>query len=225
MKKIVTLGCILLSFCSDAADKKKSIESASDSLRQKVSRQEGFIADFQQQVFDEKNKLLLTNTGQVAFDKPNKFYWHTVKPESLIVSDSKSVYVYDPELEHVNILSIDASLASTPFALLIKHNHLKVWNDYLVKKDKNCYQVQPQKMKGNLERLDLCFEAHKLVSFTTYDVQKSHSVFKLSKHKKIRSKDKNLFYFTIPKGTQISDERKQAPSKNKTPLIQDKKVK
>ena len=56
-----------------------------------------FSAHFQQQVFDVEGQPLQQASGELLVSRPDRFRWETKSPdESLILSDGKSVWFYDP---------------------------------------------------------------------------------------------------------------------------------
>lgn len=84
-----------------------------------------FIADVQtatgqfQQTLAGGQGAGRTQSGEFWFQRPGKFRWQVVKPyEQLIVSDGRSVYQYDPDLEQVIQRSARQAIGASPAALL-----------------------------------------------------------------------------------------------------------
>jgi outer membrane lipoprotein carrier protein len=77
-------------------------------------------ADFTQEtVTVEPQRLLATDTGTLALERPNRFRWSSEKPtELIVVADGESVWTYDVELEQITKAPFDESLASSPAMLL-----------------------------------------------------------------------------------------------------------
>jgi len=60
-----------------------------------------------------------TQSGEFSFQRPGKFRWAVRKPyEQLIVSDGRSVYQYDPDLQQVTQRSARQAIGASPAALL-----------------------------------------------------------------------------------------------------------
>lgn len=84
-----------------------------------------FIADVQtasgqfQQTLATGQGAGRMQSGEFWFQRPGKFRWQVTKPyEQLIVSDGRSVYQYDPDLEQVIQRSARQAIGASPAALL-----------------------------------------------------------------------------------------------------------
>jgi outer membrane lipoprotein carrier protein len=76
-------------------------------------------AGFTQTQFDDKMRQLEVASGEFSLQKPGKFRWEYKQPYSQqIISDGKSLWIYDPELEQVVLKPLDQALGATPIALL-----------------------------------------------------------------------------------------------------------
>ena len=76
-------------------------------------------ASFTQTQFDDKMRQQQVTSGEFFLKKPGRFRWEYKQPYSqLIVSDSKSLWIYDPELEQAVLKPLDKALGATPIALL-----------------------------------------------------------------------------------------------------------
>ena len=73
----------------------------------------------QTQIDDKMRQTDVIASGELFLKKPGKFRWEYKQPYSqLIVSDSKNLWIYDPELEQAVLKPIDQALGATPIALL-----------------------------------------------------------------------------------------------------------
>jgi outer membrane lipoprotein carrier protein len=76
-------------------------------------------ASFTQTQFDDKMRQLEVASGEFSLQKPGKFRWEYQQPyRQQIISDGKSLWIYDPELEQVVLKPLDQALGATPIALL-----------------------------------------------------------------------------------------------------------
>lgn len=73
-------------------------------------------ADFSQTVTGSKS--VKTTIGIMEIERPNKFRWHYVKEEQLIVSDGNYVYIYDKPLQQVTMNKLGSLLGKSPALLL-----------------------------------------------------------------------------------------------------------
>lgn len=85
-------------------------------------------ADFSQTVYGNKKNRV--STGVLEISRPNKFRWEYVEDGQLIVSDGKTIYIYDKQLQQVTEKKLDASIGKSPALLLAGGSNLK--SDYTV---------------------------------------------------------------------------------------------
>jgi outer membrane lipoprotein carrier protein len=76
--------------------------------------------DFEQTLYSQDNDVLQITTGRLQAARPGKVRWQTMPPmEQLVVSDSETLWIYDPDLEQVTIRAFNDDLSKTPTALFI----------------------------------------------------------------------------------------------------------
>ena len=101
-------------------------------LMKKLSVIDQFSAIFEQEVVDNAGNVLQRGGGDLSVKRPNLVHWNTTSPdESLIVSDGKSIFLFDPFIEQVTAYKLDGAIANTPI-LLITSNDSVLWNQYSV---------------------------------------------------------------------------------------------
>lgn len=84
----------------------KSVTNAQGSFEQKVFTREG------------ENKEA-AGSGEFAFSRPGKFRWHYDAPfEELIVTDGKTLWLYDTELAQVTVKPLTGAIPASPASLL-----------------------------------------------------------------------------------------------------------
>jgi chaperone LolA len=81
-------------------------------------------ADFRQTVTDQDGGIVEQAEGTLALARPGRFRWDYRVPEQLIVSDGRSVWFYDVELEQVTIRGAAETLQGTPAMLLAGQGEL-----------------------------------------------------------------------------------------------------
>lgn len=87
---------------------------------------EGFLdgvqsltADFRQEIWTADQRLLQTETGTLALERPNRFRWLYREPTELtVVADGARLWIYDVELEQVTVAPFDSSMGASPAMLL-----------------------------------------------------------------------------------------------------------
>jgi outer membrane lipoprotein carrier protein len=189
---------------------------AKNELMAKLATIKYFSADFSQQILDADGNELQNASGSLAVKKPNLVYWNTADPdESLIVSDGKTLWFFDPFVEQVSAYLLEKALVNTPI-LLLTSNDPELWQHYSVSAiNENNYLIHAKDNNSQVKTLELRFTANpdensasnELDSFTILDATGQLSIFKLSKlDQKIAPKN-SLFQFNIPEGVQLDDQR------------------
>lgn len=76
--------------------------------------------EFVQKVTDKKGESAGSDSaGTFVFERPGKFVWETKTPyPQTIVSDAKTVYVWDPDLNQVTVRKLTEAMSATPAAIL-----------------------------------------------------------------------------------------------------------
>lgn len=202
MKKLATLGLLFWSVSAFA------LADARAELQQKLASFNQFTADFSQQVFDEQGKPMQTANGTMQLARPDQFRWHTVSPdESLIVSNGKSVWMYDPFVEQVSIAPLETAIQNTPF-LLIAGRDGKRWQDYDVIRKGDDYIVASKDTSELISEFSLRFDSkNRIERFSVLESGGQRSDFTLQNVNTQPKVNTTTFTFTPPKGVMIDDQR------------------
>jgi outer membrane lipoprotein carrier protein len=76
-------------------------------------------ADFKQEIWTADHRLVQTETGTVALDRPNRFRWTYREPTELtVVANGTKLWIYDADLAQVTVAPFDDTLATSPAMLL-----------------------------------------------------------------------------------------------------------
>ena len=98
---------------------------AVDKLHRFLETTKTLRAEFAQIVVAKNGKKPQQSTGVMMISRPGKFRWQIAKPfEQLLVGDGEKVWIYDADLRQVSVKKFDATLGSTPAALLVCNNTL-----------------------------------------------------------------------------------------------------
>lgn len=197
MKKFAAL--LLMSFSVMAAPK--------DELSQRLQKNEGFSADFSQQLISPEGDVVMEGEGNVEIARPSLFRWTTTTPEeNVLVSDGKSLWYYSPFIEQVSIYWQEQATEQTPFVLLTR-NRASDWDNYNVEQNGDTFTLTPSAVDSNQGQFKLKIDAKGAVqgfSVVEQDGQQSNFVFNnivLSKPKAER------FTFVVPEGVEVDDQR------------------
>ena len=87
---------------------------------------QGLSAEFRQRVFDADGGLDEDSQGRIALAVPRQFRWEYERPfPQLIVADGNRVWIYDPDLEQVQVRPQGAEEQRSPLAALVDPGELE----------------------------------------------------------------------------------------------------
>lgn len=207
--RILTLGFSLLfaslSVQADAAHK----------LQEKLGNIDNYKASFTQEIRDEFNMVLDSSSGYFELQRPKQFRWVVKDPyEQEIVADGVNLWQFDRDIEQINVSGLDASLDTTPAAILTK-DKVDIVDDYNVAEiasgtdDTLIFQLSSKAEDALFERLLIEFNGDDLVALRVND--------NLGQSTSIEFSDVDLepkfaddhFTFIAPQGVDVIDNRKE----------------
>lgn len=113
--RLLIASVLLIALVPAQADQTASVQRLTELLQ----KTETLTGRFSQLSLDGTGTQLQEVSGELALKRPGQFRWHTDAPmEQLLVSDGKTVWLYDPDLEQVTIQTLDQRLTHTPALLL-----------------------------------------------------------------------------------------------------------
>jgi outer membrane lipoprotein carrier protein len=144
-------------------------------------------------------------------ERPGKFHWAYWEPfPQLIVSDGRSLWIYDEDLEQVTIKDVTASIDDSPAALL--GGNVDVDAHYVVIEAEETEGVRwleltPRDIESQYETVRLGFRERELAAMELFDNlgQKTRIVFQDVRRNP--SLEEGLFQFVPPPDIDIVDER------------------
>jgi len=182
-------------------------------LQTKIAKLNDFSANFSQTVFDADGHELQKSSGNLAVSKPNLLHWQVTEPnESLIVSDGKALWLYDPFIEQVSVYSVNGAMTNTPI-LLLANPEPSIWQSYNVELiSENRYLIKSIDTNSQVKSLELAFVNKKdtvaLTEFVILDATGQLSRVKLTNFRALAAdKKQNLFHFDLPQDVEIDDQR------------------
>lgn len=181
-------------------------DAASD-LKSRLDKVSSFHASFTQKVTDGSGNAVQDGQGDLWVKRPNLFNWHMTQPdESVLVSDGKTLWFYNPFVEQVTATWLDSATSNTPF-MLITRNDAKEWNQYNVKQTGDTFDLTPKSQKNNLKKFTISVSPTGTInSFTAVEQDGQSSAYKL-KSQQSGVVDASKFQFTPPKGVTVDDQR------------------
>lgn len=195
MKKLFLFIFSLMFFCSSWAD------AASDRLAQLLGNLYSMQANFSQVTTDSGgSRILQKGTGQMALQRPGKFYWSSVTPtKQILIADGNYVWVYDVDLAQATRQKLSELKSTNPASLLSGTTEAlqQRFNVTQIKRSNGgeWFELRP-KAKGDLfEWIQLHFQNNTLTEMQLSDNLGQKSVLKFSNIKTNAPLDSNLFRF------------------------------
>ncbi|WNN53849.1 outer membrane lipoprotein chaperone LolA [Hafnia alvei] len=202
MKKLLLACCLMTGFASTAA-----LATPSSDLQSRLNKVNSFHSSFTQTVTTADGAAVQQGEGELWVKRPNLFNWHMTSPdESVLVSDGKTLWFYNPFVEQVTATRLDSATSNTPF-MLITRNDAKEWNQYNVKQTGDTFDLTPKSQKNNLKKFTISVSPTGTInSFTAVEQDGQSSAYKL-KSQQSGVVDASKFQFTPPKGVTVDDQR------------------
>ncbi len=193
----------VLSLCSTLAFASPELE-----LKSLLNNIKSMQANFSQQVFSEKSKLLNVYAGSMEFKKPNSFRWEVATPDpSLIVTNGKKLWNYDAGLEQVTIQSYNPENKEiTPLSFVLDDPSKLGINFNIDPMQTSCYKLTPKLENSNFVNIEVCFNNKLISTVNILDHMGQNSKFEFSQVKhNINLADKH-FTFNPPAGVDVIGE-------------------
>lgn len=190
-------------------------QDAIKDLQQLLIQVKSFSADFVQETRSGLDEVLQSIKGQMNVEKPGKLRWQTEGVyEQLVVSDGKSIWIYDEDLEQVSIKNMNNRLAETP-ALLLGGDVDVIDNDFIVSQKHSESQLvfilQPKDTSQLFDSLELRFnklaKQQVLQQMVIRDASGQLTDIRFTNAANNPSLKADLFTFEIPKGIDVIDGR------------------
>ncbi len=163
---------------------------------------------FTQTVTDRTGRqAALPSSGRFRFLRPGCFEWVYEKPyEQQIVSDGKTLWLYDPDLMQVTVKKLDANLPATPAAILFGQDSLdERWKFRKVSASE--IEMIPPASEGGFEKAVIAMTGQgKIKELTLIDNFGQTARLEFSDWVETPV-DRSVFSFKIPEGADVlSDE-------------------
>ncbi len=182
-------------------------------LNKFYERTQSMQADFVQIITNSKGKLVEQSNGTLIFSRPDKFILDYISPvEQKYISNGKTLWIYDVELEQVNIKSLDEGMGDSPALLLSSNTNIyKFYNvtDVLVSSKQSqsenyqWVQLVSKQTDTTFERVLLAFKDHELMGMKMFDSFGQLTELKFSNTQLNKPFASRQFNFTPPDGVDV----------------------
>lgn len=205
MKKMMLLGALALSL-----NVGQVLADASQDLQDRLSKVNSFQASFSQKVTSPEGDLIQEGVGDLWIERPNLFNWNMTSPdESVLVSDGKNLWFYNPFVEQVTVTNLADATQDTPFLLLTRNNP-QDWKQYSIVQQGNTFDLKPKQTNATLKSFSITVNPQGTIEkFAAVEQDGQTSAYQL-KQQKNGPVDPSKFKFTVPKGVTLDDQRSRA---------------
>ncbi len=207
MKAIVQMFALVLvtifSGVTYAADDEAAVQ-----LRKLLDAMNSLQGDFTQTSYDKIGVEQEASTGNFMLMRPGKFYWKTLEPmPQLLVSNNKTIWLYDPDLETVTVREFSEDLRETP-ALLLSADVEQLRKQFSVTRDLNnkaaeAFTLTPKVTDGMFQHLTLVFKNGQLTEFSIKDSLGQLTRCVLTKVERNKPLAEEKFFFQPPEGVEV----------------------
>lgn len=206
MKRLARFFAGLICICTlsaQAADDQAAVQ-----LRKQLDAMNSLQGDFVQTTYDKDGAEQESSSGEFMLMRPGKFYWKTLDPmPQLLVSNNKTIWLYDPDLETVTIREFTDDLRETP-ALLLSADAEQLRKQFSVTRDESnksaeAFTLTPKVTEGMFQHLTLVFKAGQLVEFSIKDSLGQVTRCVLSNVQRNKPLPEEKFYFQVPEGVEV----------------------
>lgn len=200
--RVIALG-LLATFSSASV-----LADASSDLQQRLNKVSSFHASFTQKVTDSSGANVQDGEGELWVKRPSLFNWHMTAPdESIIISDGKSLWFYNPFVEQATVSLLQNATSNTPF-MLIARNQSSDWQQYNIKQNGDDFVLTPKASNGNLKQFTINVGRDGTIhQFSAVEQDDQRSSYQL-KSQQNGAVDAAKFTFTPPQGVTVDDQRK-----------------
>jgi outer membrane lipoprotein carrier protein len=170
-----------------------------------------FSAGFEQTLLNELGEELEKSLGALYVERPGKFHWAYWEPfPQLIVSDGRSLWIYDEDLEQLTIRDVTASIDDSPAALL--GGDVDVDLHYVVidageTEGVRWIDLTPRDIESQYETVRLGFREGELAGMELFDNLGQKTRITFQDVRRNPPLEPRLFGFTPPEGVDVVDER------------------
>ena len=179
---------------------------AVDTLREFSREVKSGKTEFTQTVTSPDGVKKKISSGSFEFARPNRFRFAYKRPfEQLIVSDGKTVWLHDVDLNQVSIRTFDQALGATPAALL---SGAGLERDFELSAQPTrdgleWVKANPKLRGGNIESLQIGFKGHALAALELLDAFGQRSLIRFGELSVNQRPAEEAFNFVPPAGADV----------------------
>ncbi len=203
INKLITMCVVtvLFSFQAALAQENDNVVRSVENLLEVNRNIEG---EFRQITYDEKGKELQVSQGVFLLAKPNQFVWDSVTPfAQRIVSDGKTITVWDVDLEQATQKTVSDSISSSPAALLGQPASEVLPNYRVEMLGNNHFSLSPKEGQDLFQTLTLSFENKVISAMTILDALGQTTVIEFKNVEAHKGVAKENFSLDLPDNVDV----------------------
>ena len=179
---------------------------AAERLSAALASLSGLRAEFRQQVTDANGEQTGTAEGRVSLARPGRFRWDYRTPPQLIVSDGKTVWLYDADLAQVTVRAASDTLSGTPALLLSGEGNLA--EEFEISDGGQAdglawSRLRPRDVDGDFSELSVGIAGGELRRMTLVDRLGQTTALEFSRVERNPRFDATTFTFVAPPGVDV----------------------
>jgi outer membrane lipoprotein carrier protein len=202
-------------FASAALFPLAGVAGAIEDFRAFTMQTKSARGDFMQVIVDRAGKIVRQSSGSFSLARPGKFRWSYTKPfAQLLVGDGQKVWIYDSDLNQVQIRPMDQALSATPAALLSgSQDFEKIFTiEEMPPADGlNWLGAKPKNTESGLDSARLGFNKGTLEKLEFLDNFGQTTTITVSRLEKNPPLAADTFTFTPPQGADVIGAAESAP--------------
>jgi len=169
-------------------------------------------AGFEQTLVNERGEKLETSSGMVYLQRPGRFHWDYREPYSQkIITDGKTLWLFDEDLEQVTIREISESMDKTPAAVLSGEEdiekHFVAINMGTIE-GHEWIELTPRNVDNQYRSIRIGFEGNRIGMMILHDNLGQVTRIDFVNPRRNVNLDDSLFTFEPPEGIDVIDSRK-----------------
>lgn len=196
------LAVVLLTPLASLAD-----PAALAALQTQLEPLQSMEGRFSQTVWDERGEPLQSSEGEVAVKRGNRLRWQIESPFAyLIVTDGRTLWRYDADLEQATRQPFSGELADTP-ALIFSSDGTRIGEQYAVAREQGSegewFTLTPKRDQAVFRSLRLLFGDGTVRQLELIDSLDQRTEIRFHDVRRNPSLADSLFSFTPPAGVDV----------------------
>lgn len=210
MNRLISCVVGIICYCVMTTSVLAAEKHAAQQLVRALGNFSALAADFEQRVVDEKGRELQKSSGYMLAAKPDRMIWQIKRPfQYLVITDGKSLWRYDADLEQATRQPYDGELRQTP-ALVFSSDVARLQERYDIRlhkadKDGSSFELIPRSGEKLFRSFTLSIRNEQVSQLVMTDNIGQTTTVDFTNHQKNPPISADQFQFNPPPETDIID--------------------